>query len=301
MKIGGMPDLHLRATAPANRIDNYYQTQFDKLRDCFDFFKTNSVAAVCLPGDVFNNYGRDPHSLVRDFLDFLSKYNIPVFMVFGQHDLRFHDLSNTNTPAQVLLAAGNALLLHSEPVILDGVHFYGQSWGEATPKPKDPKAFNVLACHKMIINNQKIWEGQKDYAKDRVFLRNSKFDLIISGDNHRMFSANLDNHKWLFNCGSLLRSSIDQSDHRPQCICFDTENAKFQIHKVAIRPFEEVMKSEETAPEEAEHGEEFLRSFVSNLQESLEGKFKFRENLAIISEYADFGVKKVIERSLNDD
>lgn len=296
MRIGGMPDLHLRATAPANRVDDYYQTQFDKLRNCWDWFNEMRVDLICLPGDIFNNYGRDPHSLVRDFLDFLGQYQIPILIVFGQHDLRFHDVTNTNTPAQVLLASGNAGLLHSEPRILDKVHFYGQSWGELTPKPQDPKAFNVLVCHKMIVD-QKIWEGQKDYAKDKAFLRTSKFDLIISGDNHRAFSTHLGNVKWLFNCGSLLRSSANQQDHEPQCFYFDTKTKEYGIHKIPIRPFEEVMRLD--IPEE-EQSEDFLRAFVSNLQDSLEGKFRFRENLAIITRDASVGVKNIIERSLSN-
>ena len=307
MKIGALPDLHLRATAPTNRIDEYYKTQFGKLKYCLDYFVKKGVLVVCMPGDVFNNYGKDPYYLLKDFINLLRTYesddyahDLPfrIFMVFGQHDLRFHDIFNYNTPAQILLSSGLVDLLGPIPIHDREVSFYGASWGMPVPKPKGK--FNVLVCHKMIIHKEKVWGGQEDYARARAFLRSSGFDLIISGDNHQQIVTRSGSGAMLFNCGSLCRMRIDQESLQPNFAIYDTETGEWENPTIPVKDFERVMDLSQKVedPKERENSAIFLKAFVDNLSESIEGKLKFRKVLSVLGVRADEYVKRIIERNL---
>lgn len=290
-----MPDLHLRGTAPARRTDEYYNTQFEKLEFCFETFENGGVEIVCFPGDVFNNYGRDPYYLLVDLLELMSRYSFEVVMVYGQHDLRFHDLEDRNCPARAIITSGSATLLSGFPHIVADAHFYGSSWGESIPEPKTKEAYNVLVCHKTI---GKAWKTQKDFTPAKHFLKRNAFDLIIAGDNHARFHAHTRNGRHLLNSGSLCRMESDQADHKPCCSIVDTATKEYQIIDVPVKPFEEIMDlSEEPEPTQVEYSEEYLSSFVKGLEKKMGhgNRSAYRNALDKLTETTNPNVKKIVK------
>jgi hypothetical protein len=99
---------------------------------------------------------------------------------------------------------------------------------------------NILVMHRMVIGNEKLWEAQEEYAWSRAVLRRNKFDLIVTGDNHHFFTDSIPGNRHLVNCGSLMRANIDQDDHEPAVVIYDTDTRTIKTVKLDVAPASEV-------------------------------------------------------------
>ena len=196
--------------------------------------------------------------------------NIPIYTVFGQHDLRYHSSNVNNTPLKVLEASGVVKVLDNRGVIYPhsdpNVIIQGQSWYE--DKEPHVEAYDevkntcrILVLHKMIVD-EKIWEGQGDHTFGKILLTKTKYDLIVSGDNHKHFiihsgQGSSIGKRLLINCGSMLRTRIDQGEHKPCVYVYNTNPGKGEpvIEQVflVVQDFDKVIKVEEATRLKAEN------------------------------------------------
>jgi len=245
MKILMMSDLHLRDSGSRYRVDDFREAQFKKLEWCLQLAVKNNCDCFLQAGDWFDSV-RASNQLISDTISLLNKYNIDVYAVSGNHDQRYRDNSLTNTPIKVLESAGVIKLLSGSPLDEGNVNIYGCHWGDEIPEIVDEAKFNALIIHKMIIQNEdeKIWYGQTGYATSRMMLAKNKFDVILSGDNHKSFIDEYQG-RLLFNLGSLTRLNVSQLNHSPQIVLFDTDAKTYELFKVPIEPPENVFNLEE--------------------------------------------------------
>jgi len=298
MRLGILGDLHLRSAPPINRIDDYYQTQFNKLYNAFDMFKTKGCDAVLQPGDWFNSYGRDPLELIFDVISFVKSVDIPIYSLFGQHDLKFHNIEVVGVPLQILMNAG---LINRIPIdgkkIGKNTYLYGMHFGQKTfPKPKN--GINILVAHKMVINGKKIFPGQTDYIQAKMLTKKG-FDLCVTGDNHKAFIYK-DKESIVVNCGSLCRMKIDQTEHKPQFAIYDTKTHDLQVFNYPIKPASSVLKEEEIREKQADsrRREEFSKSLDSDFDAELD----YRKNIKIVMDQqrrTKKRTKEILEEGLN--
>lgn len=300
MKIGILGDLHLRSTRPKFRCDNFKETMDDKLHQIMEQVHSSKVDIIVQPGDFFDTV-RVPYSIIAEMMGIISTYQIPWYVVFGQHDLRFHNLDTSNTPLQVLIKSKYVKLLSpSSPQIIDDVKLWGKSWGESLPSCEvEDNYTHVLVAHHMVIDKSKVWEGQKDYDTAKNILRNYKFDLSVFGDNHNSFLRSVrDRH--VVNCGSLFRSSISQRDHHPNICIYNSRTGRIDRKYLQVKPFSQVMDLERASEEEII--KKRSSSFVLNLKKSFEGNIDFRSNLQYALEETKLkkNVVRIIQNSLPD-
>jgi len=268
MKILATGDLHGTNKKPKRRTDDYFETFKGKFTFILDTAQKEHAQCILQPGDFFDSWKASDY-LKQWFISKCNEYGIPIITVYGQHDLRFHSSDKENTPLAVLEAAGVVHIAGYTKIDFPScnTHMYGCSWGEEVPTPSNPEAFNILLIHKMIIKDKKLWYGQEDFTMARAMLKGSLWDLVISGDNHQSFTQVLGD-KTLINCGSLMRSTIAQKDHKPCCYIFDTETGHYIKHLIPHRPFNEVF--DETKIEEEKERNEILEAFVDSLQNDIE-------------------------------
>ena len=248
MKIFAFGDIHARDSKPRYRSDDYEDTLFGKIKWGIDLAIEKQCEHIILPGDIFETH-RASNNVIWKLIKLMlfdDSNSFDNFLgVIGNHDAPFHNLLSTNCPINILRAAGAFLLLHKDIVYKSGeVDFYGASWGEDIPKIKDENAFNVLVIHKMIIGEDKLWEGQENYVTARTLLAKNKFDLIISGDNHQTFVSEYKG-KTLLNMGSLGRMTAAQIDHKPTVAIYNTDTRNYELFEVPIKPASEVFNLEE--------------------------------------------------------
>ncbi|MHA2065066.1 MAG: metallophosphoesterase family protein [Candidatus Thorarchaeota archaeon] len=262
-------DWHIRQTAPERRIDEYWITVYKKINFIIDLAVQEGCEAILQPGDFFDSHKAND-LLKRYAITWLRNKidKVKVFTVFGQHDLRYHSSDLRNTPLAVLYAARIIRVLHNhEPLKLGKVHIYGASWFEDIPEVIEPDKLNILVMHKMVIANEKVWDGQEDYKLGNILLRTLPFDLIVCGDNHQHFVVIAGNKK-LVNCGSLLRTRIDQVHHAPVVYIYDINYKTLEQHEIPIKPFDQVFDM--TKVEEEKKRNKEMEAFVERLTGEVE-------------------------------
>jgi DNA repair exonuclease SbcCD nuclease subunit len=307
MKLLITGDWHLTDKTPRNRIDDYPKTQHRKVSWIIGTAIQNQCRYILQPGDMFDSFkARDKikSQWIERWRNVFYHNRIKVLTVPGQHDMRYHSSDLLDTPMGVLYAADAIKILRpgvSGELGGESVFVYGSGWNESIPEPIDASGCHIWITHRMVID-EPLWEGQTDYEKGNLLLKRTKFDLIVTGDNHQHFAFNDNNERYLINCGSLMRSTIDQITHIPTIYIYDTETrAILPIAVNPIAPIEEVLRVEE-AKEEKERNEK-LEAFVEGLKEQVElNGLDFKRNITkyLNSHRVKPSVKRIIEEVLGN-
>jgi predicted phosphodiesterase len=270
MKILCGPDLHIRVTAPEHRIDDFVEAQKHKIRWILKLAKKHTCSAVLFPGDM-TDHSRLPYWIVDYYIRLFHSYSelFSIFTVRGQHDMLYH-VESSNTPFSVMDASkairdiGGTSQLWYGNIGITGVSFDQEIPDVVWDLRRDQ--INILLIHKMFVDD-KLWEGQEDYERANIFLNKSKWDLIVSGDNHQHFMFQ-SRGRFHVNCGSLMRQNIDQIHHKPVVYIYDTENRTLTPHYIPIDPSEEVFDIQ--AAEEKKEKDSKLAAFVEKVREDIE-------------------------------
>lgn len=289
-------DLHLRAQRPRGRIDDYVAAQETKFGQVLEM-ALGLDAPVLQSGDFFDSIDV-PWNIVERYIRLIKEYHVKVYCVRGQHDLRYHSRDIVNTPLAVMEASGAVQVVGSEGIALnDEVTLFGCDWGEKEiPEPRGGN--DILLIHRMIIKDRKLWPGQGDYMVARSFLSKHRFALVVSGDNHESFIEEFDGRK-LVNCGSLMRSSVDQVRHRPTIYLYDLAKGGLSVPiYIRIDPSEEVFNLD--GLQQIKEQNEDLENFVKELGEKKDLGLSFLDNLRIALETVEKDVRSIVEEALEE-
>lgn len=278
MIIAAMGDLHHRKNSPKLRLDNYPETLRGKWEWALKEARKRGAEYVLLPGDVYDSH-EAPYASVIYLLRSMKRSRLNFGVVWGQHDQRYHTTKRNNTPLGVLTNTGVDALGPTPQVFSedDGseVHVYGMSWGESLPEIQDPDAYNILCCHKHIYCDAEGWESA-DAAEALPFLKSSKFDLIVSGDNHKQFTQK-HRTKFLINAGSLGRAAVDQINLRPAFYVIDTSIRSVERVEIPHEPIESVFNMEEYQHQKDRKNE--MELFTTSLKIGKRISLNFRKNV----------------------
>ena len=295
MKIICCGDLHVSSTSPRYRTSSYYEQLLGKIKWIIDFANTNNIFTVLQPGDFFNS----PDIAERVKVDIINTIgNTEVYVVFGQHDTKFRNYSDT--ALSVLIADETVELLGEEPVSYEEkkqVDIYGSSWGDDIPKIDNKNNYNILVLHRMIVKDKPLFPDQKDYVKSSDFAdKCSNYNLIVSGDNHNSFSYIPKNKKLptIVNCGSLMRMTTAQYTHKPCFYVVDTSTGKIEQHFIPILPVSEVFKPE--AAESKEQNEK-MEAFIKTLSTAkMDTQASFENNITTIKPKFEISVQRLADK-----
>jgi len=227
-------DVHFRSRKPKKRIDDFLTTQILKLSQML-FYCENNNAPLIIAGDIFDT-AVEPYWLCSMVANTIMSFKVDIFVVAGQHDLRFHTKGLKNTPLGLMLSSELMFLLEDKPDLIQDQVVYGKSWEDETPEPIEKGA--ILVTHEMVVENDKLFPGQSSHQYALSLLRrNPKYKLIISGDNHRPHIVKRKGQINL-NCGSMMRSSKDQKDYKPCFYDVDVETMDIKKIPFEIEPFD---------------------------------------------------------------
>jgi DNA repair exonuclease SbcCD nuclease subunit len=289
-------DWHFTDKTPSSRVDDYPSAMKKKISPILDISEGYN-APILHAGDLTDT-SLLSYSTYIDLLGLLRDGNI--YTVYGQHDLLYRNKGNT--PLDALEEAVPSFeILDKSPILLgNDIHLYGCSFGETIPNIVDQNRFNILVIHKMILKeHKKEWDEEHPLAHS--LLENTAFDLIVSGDNHQsfIFSTEGEKPRHLINCGSLMRSKIDQIYHKPFFCVFDTIQRNYDQIWLPIQEWSEVFNLEEKVKQEEK--DEMLTTLVSNLSQHKEIGLHFQDNMSIFLDNnltVEEDVKKIINWSM---
>ena len=271
-----LSDLHLSWDNPVARRDNVREVQFGKLSYVFDWAKSNG-AMVLQAGDFFDR----PRSwrLLAQVMDFLKQYpTVPVFCVYGQHDLYMRsEEARDSTSLGLLQKAGLIRVLDLQRFRVGRLVLYGASWGvswkQAIGRLQEVGRVEgirqILVIHAPIAR-EALFKGHEYIAADRV-LKESPFDLVLCGDIHRMMMTGKkegSRKKWLVNTGPVVRRTAEVYNftHRPCFFVYDVEEGEVVMYEIPHRPADEVLSREHLVDEYDLVREDLLDEFIQAVQ-----------------------------------
>lgn len=288
-------DWHVTDKRPRARRDpDYLQTCTGKLEQIVQLANAYD-ACILQPGDLVDS-ARANLRTVAAIIDTLAHVTNDVYGVCGQHDLWYHNPDVSNTPMAVLESSGCVQLLRgpqpaSRTSKYERAHIYGASWGEEIPEIIDPAAYNILVTHRMVIEDEHklLFPGQTDFTTPTHLLDTTAFDCIVCGDNHTAFlehvwEADTKKTRCVVNCGSLMRSTVAQGEHRPHVYLLDTQakNENLQVFYLDVLPADGGEESilDLSLAEAERAANERLQAFINGLSEDRNATTDFRANLA---------------------
>ena len=277
MKLIAMADVHIRATTPDKRIDNFVETLFNKLtfvlNQCIE-----QKAALCIAGDLFDA-PNTPKWLIRKTINLFNQYqNVFIYCVPGQHDTAWHSMqAYDNSPMALVEAACNNFFVLINGKAVDAIH--GAGWNEEIPKALFAGAVlpNTCVTHRMVTDKGGEWYGhsEDDYTKAHSLLGNNDYTYWVSGDNHRSFHIQ-HNGKILVNPGSLMRLNSKQLDHKPRVGLINTETNSFEWIDVPIEPYNKVFDLNKIEKDERKKDDKQLKELIETIKTKKTDKPKFK-------------------------
>jgi len=315
MKLLCTGDWHITAHPPRKRKDDYVQTQKRKIKFIIQTAKEHGCACILQPGDFYDHH-TEPYWIIRKYIRLFSSHlgeegQPHIYTLFGQHDQRYHTIEINNTPLGLTETSPYVHLLKQEYTDICGCHIYGADWSQPIPEIVDESKTNILVIHKMIVKD-KLWEQQEEYEHGAHVLRKEKFDLVVSGDNHAFFTNKVGN-RHLINCGSLMRSTSNQSDHKPVVFVVEIINKDISITpiEIPIHSFDSVfdveLEDEKVAKKDIKQQTDKLNQFISALRDKSDmnevstlADLDFYKNLMdhIEKENVDSVTKSIIQSSI---
>lgn len=121
-------DWHLRGNNPRNRIDDYQAAADEKLVEVFKLAKDNCIAAILMPGDVWDRPEVSIGVLLH-YANILKDTPCPIYATIGNHDIYGYNLSTYGRSSLKLLE----LLVPDLHVISEDPVVIGGTWITATP------------------------------------------------------------------------------------------------------------------------------------------------------------------------
>jgi DNA repair exonuclease SbcCD nuclease subunit len=280
-------DLHLRDFPPANRTDDYLSEQWRKMNFLCSLAAAEEDRLLVCSGDVFDRH-KPSYRLTYGFMKLIEDYDIVLITIPGQHDMEGHHLATIYEGAFGMLSFSNSIqIIHRGRIYSHrtrkGItfNFYGLAFGEFSPlvpshkKEKDNLQYNILLIHE-FISFEKEWIGQKLITPDRVLRTFSKFDIVVTGDNHKFFIHNNDG-RWLINPGSMMRSDLSQMNYQPKVIRWNpAQSPEPEAIDIPIEPGESVFKR---IVEESISEDKLFHEFIDEMSKNYTFELSFTANL----------------------
>lgn len=273
-------DWHLREDAPVCRIDDFWESQWEKV-DFISNLQKQYGCPVWHSGDLFNKWNPSLYLVAETIKHLPNKF----FTIYGNHDLPQHNLELVHKCGINLLREANKL------TVMNGEH-----WGSKTPS-----VFNMIAekkillWHVMTYVGREPWPGCPDPKAITLLKKHKDFDLILTGHNHKAFVVE-DNGRLLVNPGSIMRQDADQIDFKPRVYLWD---AKLNEVEIVFLPIKDDAVSREHL-DKKQNRDGRIEAFISRLNTDWEGGLSFEENLEMLmtKNKTKDAIKKIVYQNL---
>jgi len=264
-------DWHIRESIPECRTDDFWEAQWDKVAQV-KALQVKHNCPVYHGGDLWHHWKPSPN-LISEAIKRLPAH---FYTIAGQHDLPQHSLELMYKSGIYALETAGALK------VLPCCH-WGQTPSKEPQLSKDyiPAGYNndiveryVLVWHIMNYQGKKPWPGCTDPRAAGLLRKHPKFDLILTGDNHKPFVEEYEG-RVLVNPGSLTRQTAAQIDHKPRVYLWSGITNTVEIAYLDCK--EGVVSREHI--EHKEERDNRIDAFISKLDGDWEAEMNFEENL----------------------
>jgi DNA repair exonuclease SbcCD nuclease subunit len=236
-------DGHITGRNPVARTDDLVTLQFKKWEEIITI-ANHYQCPIITSGDIFN-VAIIANSLLNQFGMILNKLDHPMYFVWGNHDLMYHNLEMWDRTSMGVCWTNNKKLKHISEFYIDyKIPWDYRDWDCPINKNKSP----FLLTHKAVITTQQV--GKNSWIlEDKVFadaIENTpelhNYKLILCGHWHKQYILTYNKIK-IINAGPIIRRTVDELQ-QPQVLLIDLNN--LLIKKIVLKtapPTEEVISS----------------------------------------------------------
>ncbi len=264
-------DVHLAASPPQSRMDDWTETVLDKLRQVGEIAHEVGAAAVIDGGDFFHikTPSRTTHALIQKVAAVHNEYPCPVYCVRnGNHDVKFGDGAYLDeAPLGVLFATGVFKMLDADGVTfrgegssgqkirLVGIPYHGKSYDMSKlAVVKGDEDYLMIAAHLLASPAGGEMFGTEDIVRysDLVDL---DADVFMFGHWHKNQGVTELKGKQIVNIGSLTRGALSEDNVKriPEVaiLRFGEDGCTIERRGLRVKPASEVFDVEGRARQEA--------------------------------------------------
>ncbi|WP_099203197.1 metallophosphoesterase family protein [Miniphocaeibacter massiliensis] len=257
MKFLFFTDTHIRATNPVSRLDNYLETTKNKFLEVKDIIESNNIDFVLHGGDFFDRPDV-PVKIVGEFANILKSFNVPIYMISGNHDIFGHNpITIERSMLGLLDTLGIVNIIEKDkPIILERNNLKIQISGcpyvyDIDSEYKNyyfPEKLNDVDYHIFMIHSFLLDKPFLDTISHTLIdeVSDVDADIILSGHYHTGFGVKKVNNKYFINPGSLLRTNSSKPERAriPEVIILDLSKKNILIEEIKLKtakPGEEVL------------------------------------------------------------
>lgn len=229
MRFLHITDTHVTAKGPSSRQDVYYLAALRKFMELGAVIQREQVEAVIHTGDLFHT-ARVALSVSSQLVEIIKSWDVPVYVVPGNHDIDGYNLSTISQTMLGMLSSAEVveLITRDNPIEYDingkTIRIEGQEYYSDIDKGlyddyrfENPMDYNILAIHSMLMEKPYFPDVPHTLIQDV----NTDANLVLTGHYHPGFQEQTVNGTTFFNPGSLLRPEIEQRE--PRYLVFDIE------------------------------------------------------------------------------
>lgn len=263
-------DLHLTASTPVCRTDDFIETQQRKLQ-WVNALRAQGEALICT-GDVFDTWNIEAAKLPL----FVEHLKDSFYYVYGNHDLPYHAYKHKqNSALYALDCMGIGHELTDNPTVLDGFQIIGFPYGiRPVSVPLLDGLPSLMVCHPDAVLEPNTCQA---------YFADCNYDYIIVGHNHQTWQ------KGNIICpGSFTRQ--EAVPHTPSAFVWDTLQKTF---KQAYVPLENAAVSF-THLEHKKAATERLTAFVETLKTTQDVHATFKQNLETLLQNHPDIIKEIV-------
>ena len=302
-----LSDLHLWHQPPSARAGekNWQSAMARPLAEVNDLVRQHRVP-VLFAGDLTERYNPNP-----GLINFAIQHLPVMHSVFGQHDLRNHESAALKETAYyTLMQAGKLVNVKpGRPVEVPGapmpLQLWGFPWGAEVKPCKKPLSFglDVALIHKYTWRRGCGYDGAPVEARTGKLTNALRgYDVAVVGDNHLPFECMVGS-TYVFNCGSVLRRTRAEKDHRPSVglLMHDSERGAWvERHYLdcSADVLDDAADLASLAPDNKVDGAAFLESLAALGDAAVDFGAALRRRLADGDEPA--GVRDLVLKALEE-
>lgn len=301
MKILVLNDTHIRGTTPQNRVDDFSAALKGKLLEIKEIVKQKEVDFILHGGDLFDRPDTAP-SVVSDFIQILRDFEVPIYIVAGNHDLYGHNPTTLpRTMLGLLDASGivEVLNLGKERIIESGgirlqlqgsPYFYDLDSSDEPDKyllkKRTDVDYAVNLVHGFLLPQPLGIDIDYTLIDD---IQATEADITITGHYHTGFGIEeMADRQYCLNPGSIVRVGAYPSELNriPQVAVIElaSEGIDIRLHQLdTAKSGEEVLDRSQI--ELNEYRNQKLADFTQSIKGA--GEFNFLEVKEILDELAD--------------
>lgn len=235
MKLIYSADNHITLKTPICRTDDFVMTLKNKLEWLRGIIKKYNAIFIN-GGDVGDEATLKSYGQTVAWINFMLANYPECYGIYGNHDEPNHRIDYMNKALLSPLIEVGIFKPIDEPIeITKGVWLHGFHFGqEVVPfdeslYPKDSKHIGVFHGYVYEEDTSMI----KGYNAKYLLYENPQYDMILTGDHHTNFVAELDGQV-LINSGPLYRGTIEKIDYQPVVYLIDTDDLSYEAIPVPI-------------------------------------------------------------------